>query len=240
MLNKFKISHSTLNFSSSSYNENEMFILISLLHVNGFINDKSMFAKFKQLKSGKMIRQVNTYYSKINNQWYNYESMIEIYRDILGDMTNPKSGLAKLKFDRTNKLKAISGLPPKVFKLELNFDETLFYLNRYLNKNKNYCIDHLYHTFIKPNLSNFEFYGYILKSMFDYNFDYVSDRFKASRDDYCCEYCCGEYSDWVNYNNDRMGDETNKQIAEYILVMVNDFLNSKRPSFKGSKKELTL
>jgi len=221
----------------------EVFLLISLLHINGFISDKSLFAQFKNLKRGKMIRVVTTYHSKINDTWYNDETIKEIYRDILDDMINHKSGKLKLKFDRINKLRALNGLEPKVSRTYLNFEETLSYLNKYLNKNRNFCVDHLFHEFIKPSVSNLsEDNNHNLSNMFNYSFTDIINRNSVSRYDYdyCCDYCCGTYSEWQESNTYRQKEELNRKIRAEFIGMVDVFLNSKREQFKDCYKKFTL
>lgn len=242
MLKDFKLSYKRLNNNIINYRESEMFILLSLLHINGFISNKSLFSQFTRLKKGKLIRTIHTYHSKINDRWYNEESINDIYIHILEDMINPNFGNAKLRLERINKLRFLKGLPPKFYKKELNFEETLLYLNKYLNKNRNFCIDHLYHTYIKPNIYNYEYYGGYLEHMFNYDFRDLKNKYinRHSNYDYCCEYCCGTYEDWTRYNQDRISEESNKYISEEILKLINIFLNSKRTYYKNNYKEFTL
>lgn len=72
MFTEFKIDHKV---QTNSYEPN-LFILISLLHINGFINRDSLKAQFKSLKAGTLNRRVGTYHSRVNNQWYNDEKCI--------------------------------------------------------------------------------------------------------------------------------------------------------------------
>ena len=216
--------------------KNEMFVLLSLLHINGFINDSSLHANFKNLREGKIIRRINTYHSKINNKWYNDDSVTDIYESILNDMINLKNPKARLNFERANKLRLLNGLAPKKFKTELTFEESLKYLNLYLNKNRNYCIDHLFHEFIKPNILKFE-YNKTINSMFDYNFDYIEDRERKVNDwEYCCEYCCGPYNEWYS----RRYEIDYKNVHIEICKIISEFLNTKREKYKGSYKKFEL
>lgn len=231
MLSEIKIDKNT-----STERKNEMFVLISLLHINGFINNHSLHANFKNLRNGKILRCVNSYHSKINDRWYNYDNIVEIYEDILDDMISLKNPKARLNFERNNKLRYLNGLEPKKFKTELTFEETLKYLNFYLNKNRNYCIDHLFHEFIKPNILRFE-YNKTISRMFNYNFDYIESRERKNNDwEYCCEYCCGPYEYWltrrfeINYHN----------VHIEICKIVSEFLNTKREKYKNSYKKFEL
>lgn len=220
----------TLNYKDNETNEN-LFVVISLLHINGFINNQSLHALFKSLKENKLNRQINTFHSKINNKWYNDEHILEIYEDILE--TSISEHKNSLKIRRLNKLNSLNGLPKINYKTELNFEETLKYLNKYLNKNRNYCIDYLFYEFIRPAISRYRYYQY-LNRMFDYNFE----KFKRDTSDYeyCCDYCCGPYDQWYEYREDSSYDGIENRICEEI----SKFLNTKREKYKGSYKEFKL
>jgi len=154
MLKEFKIDQHTLT-NAENLRQKNILILISLLHANHFINNDSIKALFKKLREGKLVRNVNTYYSRINKRWYNDENICDIYDDIFKKMMNP-TGKEKLKLDRINKIVTINGLEPRKFKTSLNFEETLKYLNLFLNKNRNYCIDYLFYEYIKPAINSYE------------------------------------------------------------------------------------
>jgi len=231
MLSKFKIKP-----NSTYEHESKMFILISLLHINGFINDDSLFSNFKLLREKKMIRHVNTYYSHVNNKWYNSEHIVEIYEDILHSKLNPRDKKEIQRIERLNKIREINGLEPKKYKTELNFDETMKYLNFYLNKNRNYCIDHLFHEFLKYNINNYA--NRVLNSIFEYDFSTVESRYNHFNDDeYCCEYCCGDYDDWDRDRREYNSGIKDKEVRTEISKMISEFLNSKRVKYKGSYKE---
>ena len=234
----FKLDHKIkYNYSG---NENNMFVLLSLFHINGLINDSSLKAQFKSLREGKLLRKIGTYHSKINDRWYNYENIFDVYDDIFESMKNP-SGKVKLRLERINKLKKLSGLEPKLFKNYLDFEETLKYLNKYLNKNRNYCIDHLYNEFIKPGIKNYEYNSSTIKNLLGQDFSEFEYNSYSSYDEYyCCEYCCGEYSDWLEHKGRERDREKYKNASKEILNVVNKFLNSKREKYKGSYKQFTL
>lgn len=235
MLENFKLYR-----NAAQNGNNNMFIIVCLLHANGFINNESLKAKFKQLREGKLLRRVNTFRSNISKDWYNDETTLDIFEDVFEKMTNPKSGKEKLRLERINKLRVLNGLESKKFKTELTFDETLKYLNLYLNRCKNYCIDHLFHEFIKPNINRFE-YGssYNLNEIFSYNFSKLefNDDDYDSEWEYCCEYCCGDYSDWLEHRYYQKREKKAQQVKKEIAKLVSDFLNSKREKHKGSFKD---
>jgi len=245
MITELKIDYKNLDYYYKQ--ENNLFIIVSLLHTNKLINDASLNAQFKRLKEGKLNRRVNTYYSKANDRWYNDESIFDVYVDVLETMLKPRTPKAKLKLERINKLRKINGLQPIAIKTSLNFDELLKYLNKYLNAGRNYCIDHLYYEFIKPVIENYRNRYYYdskkLDNLFDYNFESLERQYRQYEEDndyYCCEYCCGEYDDWLeSRNNDRDRIIANR-VVEDVMKMLNVFLNDKRDKYKGSYKKFEL
>jgi hypothetical protein len=200
--------------------QNNILITIFLLHINGFINNDSLNSLLKQARKGTLSRRVNTYKSNINNRWYNDEKTVDIYEDVFESKLKPRTPQEKLKFERVNKLRKLNGLPPKVFKTHLNFDDMMKYLNLYLNKNKNFCIDHLFYEYIKPYIKTFEWTGHILRDMFNYDFSHL----EVSRD---------RSSYWDRWDDDDYDDYyesewRNKQTQEKVTKEISDFLNTKR------------
>lgn len=235
MFTDFKIDY---NIQTNDYNnKHNLLIIISLLHANGFINNASINALFKSLREGKLYRNINTYHSRINNQWYNYENIYEVYIDVFESMMNPKDPKIRLRLERMNKMRKINGLPLKKYTKTLTFEQILKYLNLYLNRNRNYCIDYLYNEYIKPSILKAEYNFGPLNDMFNYDFSnlerYVS---YSSYDGYCCEDCDGPYERFLEYHD----SEKNKAIRKEIARIVSEFLNEKRTKFKGSYKEYTV
>lgn len=232
MIEQFKV-----NAESTNTKESTMFVLISLLHINGFINNDSLFSNFKGLKSGKIFRTVNTYYSKVNKEWYNGEYILDVYEDILNSKLNPRIKKEIERLGRINKLLKISGLEPKKLKSELTFDETMKYLNFYLNKNRNYCIDHLFYEIIKPSINTWG--KSKINYMFNYDFSSIEYKHRHLDDcgEYCCEYCCGSYDSWVESQNEYNRDRKDAEVKKEIIKMISDFLNTKREKHKDSYKE---
>lgn len=210
-----------------------IFILISLLHINGMINDDSIKALFKLLRENKLVRRVNTYRSNINKKWYNDETTFEIYTDVFESKITPKTAHEKLVLERINKLRKLSGLAPKVVKTHLNFDDIMKYLNLYLNKNKNFCIDHLFFEYIKPAINDFEFEHreHTLNDMFTYNFSEL----KIIKDRYKNDWYWDDYYD--DYDDDYETRRNNKVTCEKITLEISNFLNTKR-THKLAHKEL--
>lgn len=238
MLKGFKINHKALrNYDDRN---NNLFLVLSLLHINGFINNDSINALFKSLRAGKLSRRVGTFYFKGTDQWYNDEDILEVYSDIFDNMSHPKNKKEILRLERINKLRKINGSEPKILKTHLSFEEVLKYLNLYLNRNRNYCIDHLFYEFIKPCVVGYEYEKMRLNEMFDYNFEHLENshtNYSSYDDDYCCEYCCGDYSDWSRNRSEQRDIIMYKEVRKDISKLISDFLNTKRVKFKGSYKE---
>jgi hypothetical protein len=233
-LNNFKINHNTVVNHCSD--EKKLFLVISLLHINGFINNDSIKSLFKNLREGKLNRRINTYYSKITKEWYDYERIYNIYNDIFSNLTNPKSASVILRLERINKLRKINGLEPKIYKTYLSFEETLKYLNLFLNKNRNFCIDHLYYEYISPSIKETIYSFRSINEMFEYDFSYLENKNSYGEGEYCCSDCCGDYDDWYEYIRSRKNDHMKIDIAE----LISEFLNDKRTKYKGSYKKFVI
>lgn len=225
----FKLGYNNFNVRE----ENKLIIIISLLHLNGFISHKSLVALFKKAREGKLYRRVNTYRSNVNKKWYSDESTYEIYLDIFETKMNPKDKLERLKLERINKLRKLDGLEETKFKTYLDFEETIKYLNLYLNKPRNYCIDHLFYEYIKPCVNSYS-YSTELLNMFNCDFSNLEYSYSIHDNYYCCEYCCGDYNDWLESQEYYKKEELKKLIFKEI----SDFLNKKRKQYKGCNKEL--
>lgn len=219
-------------------NDKNVLVLLSLLHINGFISDKSIVALFKKLKEGKLLRRVNTYRSNVTKEWYNDETIYNIYQDVLQTKLNPKNAHEKLMRERINKLRKINGLEPKQYKTFLTFDEMIKYLNLYLNRNRNFCIDHLYFEYIKPLIKQYKYDKRNLRSLFNNhdfsNHETIRNNYETrSGSGYCCEDCDGPWENYISFYKDGDDRQTEKDITKEI----SNFLNTKRTKFKGSYKE---
>ena len=113
----------------------EALILTIFLHKHEKINRDKMMAMFTAIRSDKFCRQVNTYHCRINDKWYNGENMLTILKDAFSCVMFPM----KTRVD-----------------FEMELAEFLKYLNLYLNKNRNYCIDFLQSEIVEPIIDNFK------------------------------------------------------------------------------------
>jgi hypothetical protein len=224
-----KIPHLILTYNSShneqarwkqtaTERENDIILLLSFLHFYKKINDDRLKSMFRALKSGTLLRKINTHHCKINDTWYNDESMYFILMECYLDLC-PKEDM-----------------PLEVF---------LKYLNLYLNKNRNFCIDAVYFQFIEPFIETVENYpsDKIIKS-FDVgeigavNFEEV-DNNNSLDGGYCCEDCDGCYerykqSRYEYYYRDNIKKDLK---AKFKSILLNQKTSScyKNPNERLSK-----
>jgi hypothetical protein len=183
-----------------------VFLIITHLHLQNKINDKKMQALFLSLKKGTLIRKVNTYHCKINNKWYNDEGMFGILCEVYNEVCIRK---------------------------DLDIEIVLKYLNKFLNANRNYCINYIYTEFILPLFNDLSSKKNVslLKSfeVKNFNVNYVSYEEASMYGDlsfgYCCsdcDGCLGEYKRnryEYNYNN----PSNIKQMKQYFIDELNSF-----------------
>lgn len=192
------------------------FLYIVFFRELNIITDQKMKGMFKSLKAGTFLTRKGTYHSKINNKWYNDESMLEILEDIMLQMNNNVA-------------------------LTIDLETMIKYVGLYHNKNWNWCIDSIFFTIIKPSVENKCYSSY-----FDYNdnngyFDYSGERFKVYGleiygidrlgydnyypDGYCCEDCSGDYEEYKKsqYYYQISSDRNNK-----VKEVVTNYLNDKK------------
>lgn len=168
-----------------SREDTAVLILINL-HVNGLINDERLNSLFKQYRDKTLIRQINTYHCKINNQWYSCTNTFEVYQDCYE--------LCK--------------------KIDFDLELCLKYFNLLLNTNRNYCIDHLYFIYVEPLIraaSSDDRYDLLDKlNIFNdeiMSYEKFSETWQATSG-YCCSDCDGclgeykrsRYRNYIGYN----------------------------------------
>lgn len=147
-------------------------IAIISLHIKGKINDSRLNALFAQYRNGTLIRKVNTYHCRINDEWYSDDSTFTAFLDSYNQYCKPLFDLS---------------------------DETVLkYFSKLLNKKRNYCIDHLYFTYVQPLLSQIdssEIVQKVFAGMNIPNCEFITYE-KANRNSdlesgYCCSDCSG-------------------------------------------------
>lgn len=154
-------------------NESTLLMLIVQLHLNNRINEQSLSALLNNLKQGKLDRRVNTYHCKYNDKWYSDESMQDILIDVISELN-------------------VQDIP---------IQKMIYYVNRYLNKPRNYCIDYIIGNYILPLIKRIDYHHIDIASnlLKDFNLSYYPN--VRSYDNYepwgyCCEDCDGKYSDY--------------------------------------------
>ena len=161
-------------YNQSYIHEADIAILaIFHLHYDKHINDKSFNAYCAQYRNSTLIRKVNTYHNRITDEWYNDTSSFEPIMD--------------------SYFKKCKGV-------DLSLDVILGYLNKLLNRNKNYCIDHLYFNYFGQIISELQSPNDIVFSEFNKSLSFPSyeqlDNNGLLSSGYCCrdcDGCLGEY-----------------------------------------------
>lgn len=194
--------------------ETKMFLMISLLHNNGKINDQSLNALFKSLREKTLIRKIGTYKSKITDKWYDDPSIICIYREEL------------------------SILFSKGMSDSLTLENVIYYTHRYLNKPHNYAIDYIYFQIVSPIVKSYSVFGQntILKSFcLDLNNVFIFNHTEYDKYEvtgYCCEDCDGSYEDY-KMSQYSSGSSKRSEI-EKIENIFKSFLSSKKKNLDKS------
>ena len=183
---------------------NTILLIIIHLHIEKKINDAKLKALFKNYRNGALTRHINTYYSKVNDRWYNDEPMRNIYLDIYEFM--PKK--------------------------DLSLEQVLPYLNLLLNRNKNYCIDFIYKQYVEPVTRNIDLFNnntIELFNSFQLNSGLVSltpyHQVVGLGSGYCCEDHDGDYEDYKRRNYEySMG----REFKDKLIEKAKSFLQSKK------------
>jgi hypothetical protein len=180
---------------------NTILLIIIHLHIDKKINDAKLKALFKNYRNGTLTRHINTYYSKVNDRWYNDEPMRNIYLDIYEFM--PKK--------------------------DLSLEQVLPYLNLLLNRNKNYCIDFIYKQYVEPIANSIYFIHNnqidLIESLKLIEIDLTSFDADDLGDGYCCEDCDGSYA---QYKSNKYELEVAKVIKNNLIEKAKSFLQSKK------------
>lgn len=172
------------NYTNISNNDIAI-LAVFKLHHDKIINDDRLKAYCAQYRNNTLVRKINTYHCRINNEWYNDTSSFEPLMDSYFH---------------------------KCDGVDLPVDVLLGYLNKLLNRNKNYCIDHLYFTYYKPIINQCDAPSDIAFSSFNHDLDFPSYEYLDSKgilsSGYCCrdcDGCLGEYKrnayrSYIGYN----------------------------------------
>jgi hypothetical protein len=158
-----------------------IFLSAVVLHAGGEINRDRLLSMLKKANAcsdifGKKTAETNVgvrnlyhWKSKNLNKFFNDESLVYIYRELISDLKTSKQ-------------------------FEFTIEELLVYVNLMLNKNRNYCIDYLYHNVFSRLLNASQ-----------YCFNSVNLPIKLQDIDdfdvtgYCCDDCDGDYEQYKAY-----------------------------------------
>lgn len=201
-----------INCCENLEDEHKIIFYAAILHKNGAINDVKLRGIFKSLRERIAKKNtywlVRTYHCNINDKWYNDMFMQDIFKDII-------------YYDMSTHISTTS----------LDIKELISYVNIYLNKSHNYCVDFIFFNYIKEAINrNRSYNGYYeyVNSYFNTNFTILrkeDDEFSSSG--YCCEDCDGDYDDYVenryiHFTLDRIKEEIEKHFKkEYISNLKN-------------------
>lgn len=163
--------------------KDKLFLLLVAMHYNKILDDVKFTGKMKLLREGTLNRRINTYHCNINDKWYNDENMVDVLEDVW-------NGSKQAKMD----------IPLKQF---------LIYINKWINKPQNYCVNYCYTQFIKPVVERYapKAYGWGNDTVYDRYGDFLKEygfRIEIVRFDdfdryvtgYCCEDCDGPYEQY--------------------------------------------
>ncbi len=196
------------------------FLVIVHLHIQKRINDARFKAMLRSLREGTLLRTINTYHCPINDKWYNDEPMLTILLEVYNDHSMPKH--------------------------DISLDVFLKYLNLYLNKNKNFCIDWIYFSIVQPLINGLSYSGYAekLRSFGLQEIDEAilsyeeADRRYDLSFGYCCSDCSGCHSEYKRNNYEyyharNQEDNAKKLFKAYLLSQKTE--SSKRNPFERLK-----
>lgn len=189
----------------------ELFLIAVMLHKQKRINDDKLKALFKQSKSKERIFK-RTYHCKINDEWYSDEPFVDIMQNVLSEL--PHAGYF------------------------VEIEELIKYVNLYLNKNRNYCIDYIHHEIVKPLIEKFErgnsyLQDFVMNALKDFDIDKESTTYVSYENfqphGYCCSDCDGSYNQYKSQQYEREVTRTFKE--DYTKKFQEYFESIKKPQY---------
>jgi len=195
----FKTSYGYINNCNIEC-EDLAILAIFQMHFRKVINDDSLNANIRKYHNKTLVRAVKTYHCTINDRWYSDTSTFEAIIDAWNDTYST---------------------------VDFKVEDMLFYLNKLLNKNKNYCIDHLLFTYINPILETINENN----SIELYNSFEIGNPLKTyeqmDRNDelsygYCCRDCDGCLREYKSYRyKEYLGYNLQKKLRELVNLELN-------------------
>lgn len=210
-----RIHKDLISFTKQYYgtfgHENVIFLIIVQLHMNGLINDKKLQSMFRGLNNNTLLRRINTYHCKINDRWYDHEGMFTVLTDVYEDLIE--------KY--------------KLFPQDIPMEVVINYVQKMLNKPKNYCIDWIIRGYVVPLINMVEHDDYHMEYSYKHllafgdeilmGTNFVSyNNFSPSG--YCCDDCDGCYSAYKR--------------GQYEILYMRKFTRDIRKMFKNEFNKL--
>lgn len=199
------------NYNMVFDHQHVIFLIIVQMHLNGLINDKKLAAMFRGLNDGTLMKRRNVYHCKINDSWHNDEGMYTILFDVYDDLIMHGKLVPK-------------DIPMEVF---------IGYVQRLLNKPKNFCIDHIISEYVLPLIKMVErdirhnhnsikqIQAFGDEILMELNFP-TYERFEPSG--YCCEDCDGDYREYKSrYYEYEVSRHWSKDVRKLFKTLFNKY-----------------
>jgi hypothetical protein len=175
--------------------EMRCFINIIFFHYNGMIDHNKFAGMMSALRNGTLVKFRNTYKCSINNTWYRDSSMSDILNDVW----------------------ITSDVVPT--KTDMDFETMLMYINKYLSKPRNYCIDYLFTEIVCPIVYNntYDIYSRLFGiNIKDYNNKPIGDIIGLGSG-HCCDDCDGSYSEYLkNAYDNQIKPSNHKALNDFM------------------------
>lgn len=159
-----------------------------------------------------LTRRINTYHSNITDKWYNDCTFPFILHD---------------------------AVMCKCTDLNMTISDFLLYLNHGFSRNRNWCVDYLAYSIIRPITSIYdEHLKFKVLAAFNIGIDYISyeeaDRLYDLGTGYCCSDCDGCYGEYkrARYRWHYKKDDTEKTRQKFVTEFWKLKTHNKNPNDK--------
>lgn len=175
-----------LIYKNLEYNysdKDKILLALYILYENGNITYPKLLGQIRALNKGTLLKRKNTYHCSINDKWYDCESMVSIFDEI------------------------IYNLPKYSYIKEINLDSFVKILMLQNNKGYNYSLNYLIVNYIYPLLDKWNSNNDYKLYFAEYIGYMDSDWNNIRKDKYVDEcWCCGAgnttYSTNMSYNRE--------------------------------------
>lgn len=186
------------------------------MHKYGVINDDRLVALFGTARKNPESRK-GTYHCTINDKWYHDEKFMDILYDAWINHHNyPGTGY------------------------EIEMEELIVYVNKFINKPRNYCIDWIRSHYLERVVDNIRKWNMdslakILESFGVKSSAYVSE-YHYEPSGHCCDDCDGPWEDYKERHYEY--DVVNPTIQDLREISVNhlDTFKKKYPVYEAKLK----